>query len=491
MIVNTNEQNIVLYPTRELHGRQQIFVKPDTITSANVIDVLNECLSVHAQNRADEEYLYNYLRGKQPILDRVKAANAEILNKIVVNRANEIVTFKTANFIGEPLQYVSRGSKKSVPRKIEKLNSMMLSEGKTSKDMDLAYWMFTYGVAYRLVLNDKAIRLANGDLYDEAPFEVYTLDSRNTFVARSNDVMRRPVMGVTYVYLDKDSVEYTVYTQDSAFVIRGTPQRGEKIVGEPTVHNFGYIPIIEYPCNALRMGAFEVVIDLLNAINLTESNRLDGVEQFIQALMIFKGVDISRENFLKLKDLGAIVLPPAMDGRAAPDVDYLCEQLDQGQTQTLVDALYQEVLQIVGMPSQGNGNTADSSNNGAVIMKNGWWGAESRAKETIGMWTEAETNFLKIILKICRDANVLDLKVSDIELKFGRSSYEDLITKTQAFSTLIAANCPPIQAFTLSHLTVDPESAAIMYEQYQDQAADELSVPSRNVVSEDEPVISE
>lgn len=476
MIVNTNEQNKVLYPHKDLHGRRQIFVNENAITSANVIKVLNECLAVHLQNRNEEEYLYNYLRGKQPILERIKAVNAEITNRVVVNRANEIVTFKTANFIGEPLQYVSRGSKKSVPKKIEKFNSMMMSEGKQSKDMELAYWMFTYGVAYRLVLNDKSVEYASGDIYDEAPFEVYTLDSRNTFVARLNDVTKRVIMGVNYVYLDNNRVRYTVYTKDATFTIDGTAQRAEKLAGIPVIHNFGYVPIVEYPCNSLRMGAFEIVIDLLDAINLTESNRLDGVEQFIQALMIFKGVDIEREDFLKLKDLGAIVLPPAMDGRAAPDIEYICEQLDQNQTQTLADALYQEVLQIVGMPSQGSANTSDSSNNGAVMMKNGWWGAESRAKETVGMWKEAETNFLKIVLKICRDSNAVDLRVSDIELKFGRSSYEDLITKTQAFSTLIAAGCPSIQAFTLSHMTVDPESAAIAYEAYQNEKTDELNV---------------
>lgn len=482
MKATNNEKVYTLYPHKALHGRRQIFVNEAVITAENVIPILNECLDIHLQNRSEEEYLYNYLRGKQPILERIKNVNPEITNRVVVNRANEIVTFKTANFIGEPLQYVSRGSKKSVPKKIEKFNSMMMSEGKASKDMELAYWMFTYGVAYRLVLNDKALEYASGDLYDEAPFEVYTLDSRNTFVARLNDVTRRVVMGVNYVYLDQNKVRYTVYTKDTAFTIDGTAQRAEKVVSA-TVHNFGYIPIIEYPCNALRMGAFEIVIGLLDAINLTESNRLDGVEQFIQALMIFKGVDIEREDFLKLKDLGAIVLPPAMDGRVAPDIEYICEQLDQNQTQTLADALYQEVLQIVGMPSQGNANTSDSSNNGAVIMKNGWWGAESRAKETVGMWKEAETNFLKIALKICRDANAVDLRVSDIELKFGRSSYEDLITKTQSFSTLIAAGCPPIQAFTLSHMTVDPESAAIAYEAYQNEKADELSNTNRENTS--------
>ena len=473
--ISTQDNDTAFVKTvHHLHGRRQIFTNETVVTSANVIQILNEALTVHSKNRSEEEYLLNYLRGKQPIQERVKKVNPEITNRIVVNRANEIVTFKTANFIGEPLQYISRGSKKSVPRKIEKLNSMMMSENKTSKDMELAYWMFTYGVGYRLVLNDKSLQYINKELYDEAPFEIYTLDSRNTFVVRANDVTKRVVMAVTYVYLDSNSVRYTVYTDNETYIVEGSTMQASKLVSAPTRHNFGMVPIVEYPCNALRMGSFEVVIDLLDAINLTESNRLDGVEQFIQAIMVFEGVDITREQFLELKDLGALKLPPAMDGRSSK-VYYLNEQLDQTQTQTLVDALYQEVLQIVGMPSQGSGNTSDSSNNGAIMMKNGWWSAEARAKETIGMWKQAETDFLKIVLKICHAANAVDLSISDIEQKFGRSSYEDLITKTQSFSTLISAGCPPLQAFSISHVTVDPESAAIMYEQYQKEREDTLN----------------
>ena len=156
-------------------------------------------------------------------------------------------------------------------------------------------------------------------------------------------------------------------------------------------------------------------------------------------------------------------------------IPYLNEQLDQTQTQTLVDDIYQTILQIVGMPSQGNANTSDSSNNGAVIMKNGWWNAEARSLETEGMWKEAETQFLKIVLKICADANVLTgLAVSELEPKFGRRSYEDLLVKTQSFSTLRSAGMPAIQAFTFSKLSKDPESDAITYDAYQEQQAEEL-----------------
>ena len=158
-------------------------------------------------------------------------------------------------------------------------------------------------------------------------------------------------MGVTYVYTDdpKTPIEYTVYTANETFTISGVGSEGMQITNTVR-HNFGIVPLVEYPCNPLYMSPVEVVIPLLDAINLTQSNRLDGIEQFIQAIMVFEGVDITREQFTELKDLGALKIPPAMNGQQGK-VYYLNEQLDQSQTQTLVDDMYQTVLEIVGMPS--------------------------------------------------------------------------------------------------------------------------------------------
>ncbi len=473
--VKASNENMILHaaPARVMRGRKQLFTNEMYVTDGNVLKILNDVLSIHQQNREDEKYLEKYIRGIQPVLDRVKKVNGEINNKIVVNHANQIVTFKTAEFAGEPIQYVSRSSAEGIPQKVADLNSLMVSEGKQSKDMELAYNLFTYGVGYRLVINDR--KPSASDLFDEAPFEIYTPDPRNTFVVRLNDVSRRVLMGVTYVFLDdtETKVRYTVYTDNVTYTIDGTLLTAARIV-DRTVHNFGMVTLIEYPCNPLYMGAFEVVLPLLDAINTTQSNRLDGIEQFIQAVMVFEGVDITREQFLELKDLGALKLPPAMDGRTSR-VYYLNEQLDQTQTQTLVDDMYQTVLEIVGMPSQGNGNSSDSSNNGAMIVKNGWWNAEARSLETEGMWKAAETDFLKIVLKICSDADALTgLKVSDVEPKFGRRSYEDLLVRTQSFSTLRSAGCPAIQAFKFSKLSKDPEADALQYDRYQEEQAAEL-----------------
>ena len=474
-IKNSNSDSVVV-PVKEMHGRRPIYTNVEEVTIENLLKVLNDSLAVHRSNRADAEYLEKYLRGIQPVLERQKIYHTEINNRVVVNIANQIVTFKTAEFAGEPIQYVSRGSKKSVPKKVDKLNSLMMAEGKQSKDMELAYKMFTTGAGYRLVLKDKALQAAKDELYDEAPFEIYIPDPLNTFVIKRNDVTRKVVAGVNYVFLEpgKPEVLFTVYTPNVTYKVKGTLTQAEEIV-EKVTHNFGMITLVEYPCNSVYMGAFEVVLPLLDAYNTTMSNRLDGVEQFIQALMVFEGVDIDRDDFLKMKDLGAIKLPPAIDGKQSR-VYYLNEQLDQTQTQTLVDDIYSTILQIVGMPSQGNANTSDSSNNGAIIMKNGWWNAEARALETVGMWKQAEAEFLKIILKICDEANVLTgLKVSDVEPKFGRRSYEDLLVKTQSFSTLRTAGCPSIQAFKFSHLSNDPESDSMEFDAYQEEREEALN----------------
>ena len=470
--IKNNNDTYTPMPPMRLHGRRQLFTNESEINAGNVVKVLNDVLPKHLVNRAEMVYLEKYLRGIQPVLERVKVYHKEINNRIVVNMANQIVAFKTAEFAGEPIQYVSRGAKKSVPKKVEKLNSLMLSEEKSTKDMELAYRMFTYGVAHRLILNDKA-----GEAYDEAPFEIYIPDTRNTFVIRRNDVTKKVLAGVTYVFLGEDKVQFTVYTETQVFTVSGTLQRAEKIDSTVT-HNFGLVPLVEYPCNSVYMGAFEVVHDLLNALSSALCDRLDAVDQFIQAIMVFEGVDITLEQLSELKEAGAIKIPPAIDGRQSR-VYYLNQQLDQSQTQTLVDDIKQTILEIVGMPSQGNANTSDSSNNGAIIMKNGWWNAEARKLETIGMWNMGETETLKIILKICEDADVLTgLSVSDVQPKYGMTSYEDLLVKTQSFSTLVSAGATPLQAFKYSHLGQDPESDAMAFEAYKEAQAEALDVMS-------------
>lgn len=438
------------------NGRIVIYTDEEKITRDNVVDVLKSAMETHASNQSDIEYLYNYYKGEQPILSRVKEIRPDINNKIVENRANEIVSFKVGHLMGEPLQYVSRNAESG--NDISLLNEYMFIEDKPCKDKELAEWFYICGTSYRMVLPKD----------EEIPFEVFTLDPRYAFVVYHNGLGNKPVMGVKFVVKSDDKVVYSVYTSESYFEITE-----DEITKEET-HFIGSVPITEYPLNSSRLGAFEVVLPLLDAINEASSSRLDAVEQFIEALLVLKGADIEDEDFKAIKELGGIKLPT--DG----EIKYLAQELNQTQTQTLADHLYQTVLTICGMPNR-NGGSSTSDTGKAVIMRDGWSAAEARAKDTELVFKRSESVFLRTAIRIMNTLSGTSLKSSDVEMRFTRRNYENILEKTQVFTMMLSnEKCDPYYAFANCGLFSDPDTAYKTskehYEEYLRRTAEELSL---------------
>ena len=464
----------------EMYGRRVITTDAVEITNANIIAELNKAFDTHNLNRGEIEYLWNYYRGKQPILQRVKTVRPEICNKIVENRANEIVSFKVGYLCGEPIQYVGRNGDESVSQAIAELNEMMFSENKATQDKEVVEWQMICGTAYRLVLPD-----ATGE-EDDAPFEMFTLDPRDTFVVKSSEVGNKPMFAVKYRVDSESNRICSVYSANWYWRIVG-----DKIV-ESKAHALGMIPIFEYPANNARLGAFETVLPMLDAINTVASNRLDGVEQFIQAFVKFVNCDIDEAQFKALKDLGAIKVK-SIDGSAA-DVSIVTQELNQVQTQTLVDYLYQTVLTICGMPNR-NGGSSTSDTGAAVIMRDGWTLAESRAKDSELMFKQAENEVLKLILRIIRDTrglseDIYNLRLKNISLQFTRRNYENVQSKSQVLVSMLGqSKIHPRLAFTSSGLFTDPESAYQLSKEYsEEQAKKAIEMMQTPISKEDEPI---
>lgn len=453
-----------------LFGRQVIYTNYAEINESNLAGILYKALQVHCKNREEIQYLYNYYKGYQPILARTKEVRAEINNKVVVNRANEIVSFKVGYLMGEPVQYVSRSKNdKEVAEHIITLNKYVYAEDKDSEDEALAEWFYICGTAYRMVLPD------DSDDIDESPFEIFTLDPRSSFVVYHSGLGNKPLMGVKEIVLEDESVVYCVYTRNMYYEVKD----GQIIKKEP--HALGDIPIVEYAANTARLGAFEIVIPLLDAINLTASNRMDGIEQFIQALLVLKGAELSDEAFKNIKEIGGIKLPKDSD------ISYLVQELNQTNTQTLVDDMYDTVLTICGMPNR-NGGSSTSDTGAAVIMRDGWSAAEARAKDTEKLFKKSEKKFLKVALRIANILRNIPLKLSDIEPRFTRRNYENIQIKAQVLTTMLACDqIHPRLAFAHCGMFVDPELAYTQSVEYAKekkiQAQKELEQFTQNQVN--------
>jgi SPP1 family phage portal protein len=467
----------------ELRGRREIFTDVKEITKENISKVLADAFEVHLLNVAEIKYLQEYERGKQPILDRIKEVRPEINNKIVENHAAEITAFKVGYVFGSPITFVQRASVDTTNNKGETddkrlaiLNEMMFEEGKAAQDQVLGKDISVCGIGYRIVLPKK---VKDG----VSAFSILRLNPTNAFVIKFNDLYKKSAVGVSYITLSDDSYRVGAYTDNQYFELEGKDFSSLKVVN--AVPNRVGIPIIEYKNDDERMGCFERVISILDALNVATSDRLNGLAQFIQSILWMNNCEIDSEQIKELKDKGGI-LTKSEPGNPA-SIEYLNSALDQAQTQTLIDYLYEQVLQIAGVP--GREQSTGGNTGQAIMLSNGWQIAETHARSVEQTFTQSEREMLKVVLRILsltETSEVADLKLSDIDVKFSRNRTDSLLVKTQGLNNMLQAGVHPLIALTHCGLFSDPQSVwndskAYMgkwfYEAEEDDVDGENTVP--------------
>ena len=448
-----------------LYGRLDIMTSTETITPDNVVDEVNLALTFHLMNLRAEEYLYWYRRGLQPILQRTKERNTIVLNKVVTNLASQICDFKNGYFLQEPAKYIARSTE--AKSRVDKLNEYVYRSGKHIADNIVADWLHTVGKA--------ALYIEPNDDPD-VPAKVYALDPRSAFVVYSMRPGKKPVFAVNIVVNDTKAL-IDVYTKDNIFRLSGGAS-GMKVQGFTTYETtassvdavetnmLGHIPIIEYRYNAVNMGAFESAQSLLDEINNIESNRCDGIEQFIQSIAVAVNCQFDEDvTANSIRKAGMIALRSVGENKA--DFRILSEELDQQQSQTLVDDLYDKAMTICSMPTSGlQGRGTYDSTGKAAIFNNGWEQAASSARNTEDLFKESNRLFDEIFTDILRRKGLLDISLVEFELNFMRNETAGVQSKAQALQTLLAAGMAPELAFAKSGISNDPVADVKLSEKY-------------------------
>lgn len=460
----------------KLFGRKQIFCDKTNIDKTNILEVLSDAYFIHEQNRAEMLYLFEYVKGRQPILDREKQIRPEINEKIVDNMASEVLEFKLGYEFGSPISYVQRARKdiksrnalfsffkklftsdesKKEDLRVSAINEMMVEECKAAKDLQLAKDVKTCGVGYRLILPKK---IKTG----VSVFDLLVLNPMNTFVVYSNDAYREPMLGVSYFPHRDGSVTFGCYTKTSYFKIEMGITKGFEDWFEEKPNTVGMVPIIEYINDYDRMGCFERIIPLMDALNTIDSDRVNDIAQHVQNILWGDNVALDTEQYKKLRDDG-MILTKSEQGRTAT-LKYLESVLNQSENQTLVDYVKQQILDITNTPSRSE--LSGGSTGSATNMSTGWMAAETDAKEKEQIWSASERRETAVILKIIKDSNEVDadiaeLNLSDIEIKFSRSRTYDLATKCNSLSALIGIGIDPLRAIEVVGLFTDPQQVAL------------------------------
>ena len=431
------------------YGRKIAYTDAERITDDNVVKIIGQCIGVFYGNKSAIRYLWRYYKGDQPVLYRTKISNEDITNKILENHAYEIVQFKVGQTYGEPVQFISRKDDDAINNAVDELNDFMTDANKQEKDIKSSEWQSATGTSF------KAIQSKEGEI----PFRITAPTPMNTFIIY-NRTTEEPMLAVQELK-DEDGKYYKLaFSETMSFKIVNSNVVSSKL------HTYGGIPIVEYPNNHERISDIELVISMLDAINNMQSNRMDGIEQFVQSWIKFVNCDVDEEQFAKMKMNHALVVK-SINKDNKSDVDIMTQELNQTQCQVAKDDLWDNALSILAIPTKQSNTGGDTQ--GAVELRNGWDFSKTRAKLKDPIVKSSEKRLATVVLNTLRvSGNDLKLSIRDFEVQINHSPQDNMYTKSQTLLQLLQCGIHPIVAIKTVGLWGDAEKTFMLSKPYLD-----------------------
>lgn len=443
-------------------GRKIAYTDVEEITEQNILSVVANCIGVFNTNKRVFKYLWDYKNGDQPIRYRKKVVRDDVNNPIVENHAWEIVRFKNGQTNGEPIQCVCTSKDDKKNAEVDKFNDYCKASGKHSRDISSGEWTSATGTGF------KAVQRKSGS---EIPFRITVPTPINTFIIYSSQT-EEPMLAVQelkdengerYLLCFSETHEYRI--KNSGLMVLGTKD-GKEI--KSRLHVFDGIPIVEYPNNQCRISDVELVIDILDAINNMQSNRMDAIEQFVQSWVKFVNCEVDEKSFINMKMMGALVVKSNNGSENKADVDIMSQELNQTESQVAKDDLWNNALSISAIPNK-QGNTGGDTQ-GAVELRNGWDFSKQAAKLKDPYIIDSERRLYKIIKNVIRQSGKEEFTFGemDYDVQISHSPTDNMQTKSQVFQMLVSAGIHPLIAIKTCGLWTDSEKVYLLSKPYLD-----------------------
>jgi SPP1 family phage portal protein len=329
-------------------------------------DSINDCIKQFEIDKTRLANLYDYYIGNSAIVDRERTAGLPN-NTLMHGFAQYIATMTSGYLIGDPVQYVGNN--------LDDLQDAYDRADVQSIDAELALSQAIYGRGVELVYADSRARPRTTSVNPQNAFVVYADDAENlpifgVYRLSSVDSSGSTSYKSIYVYTPLEIIEYSV--EDGY---------ANAEVGR-VVHNFDYVPLVEYWNNTYQIGDFESVISLIDAYDVLQSDRVNDKEQFADALLVLTGVvglnaptdsEDTRTPAERLKQDRVLSLPDV-----GAKAEYLLKQLNEADTDVLRASIKSDIHKFSMVPDLSDENFAGNSS--GVAMKYKLLGLEQLTK---------------------------------------------------------------------------------------------------------------
>ena len=198
---------------------------------------------------------------------------------------------------------------------------------------------------------------------------------------------------------------------------------------------------------------------ITDAINTLQSDRINGVEQFVSAWVKFVNCEIDKETFQAMRQEGALVVKSNNGDNGKADVDVMTTELNQTEGQVVFNDLFEKFLSIQGLSDRQSRNSGGDSGN-AVSMRNGFTEASLRVAICEPVFKKSERMTLRVILYRLSVNQGFTLEVGDVEIHINHNRTDNILTKAQSLKMLLDSGINYKRAIKTIDLFSDPEQVA-------------------------------
>ena len=302
-------------------------------------------------------------------------------NRIASDWAKYITVFEQGYMLGNPVEYKNENAEiQALIDNFSKQNNEQ--DHNVAIKTDLAI----YGRAYELLNTFK-------DEDESVWVKLYRMNPEQTFVIYDDSYEQRSLMAVNYYSISygnghkRDFVK--VYTDDAIYEYVDDNQEADTLrLKEKSEHFFNGVPVNEFSNNTDRTGAFEAVLDSIDAYDLSQSELANFQQDSNEALLVISGnpfTGVEDKDFLEdgrinpngrlavsqsFKKAKILVLDDnPIPGGSSPSAHYLVKTYDTAGAEAYKERLVNDILRFTFTPDTTDNNFAGTQSGEAMKYK--------------------------------------------------------------------------------------------------------------------------
>lgn len=302
-------------------------------------------------------------------------------NRIASDWAKYITVFEQGYMLGNPVEYKNENAEiQNLIDNFSKQNNEQ--DHNVAIKTDLAI----YGRAYELL---NTFQDEDGSVW----VKLYRMDPEQTFVIYDDSFEQRSLMAVNYYSISygnghkRDFVK--VYTSNAIYEYVDDNQDTDTLkLKEVSEHFFNGVPVNEFSNNADRTGAFEAVLDSIDAYDLSQSELANFQQDSNEALLVISGnpfTGVEDKDFMedgRINPNGRLAVSQAfkkakililddnpIPGGSAPSANYLVKTYDTTGAEAYKERLVNDILRFTFTPDTTDNNFAGTQSGEAMKYK--------------------------------------------------------------------------------------------------------------------------